>query len=217
MKLLMLGDSGVGKSCLVIRYVGEAKGKIQSMPTIGIDFKVKRILLAGRRLKLQVFDTAGQERYRTITASYYRGSNGILLVYDISARESFEAIQNWLRQIELHADANVAKVLVGNKSDLDSLREVTYSEGSDLAHDYGMKFFETSAQEDVRVDEAFETLAVEALQQRRASEHKESSVRQDSGRSQGPVPVHKASEPIHLAAAVESRQPGTQESERRCC
>ena len=155
-KVLMLGDSNVGKSCLVIKFVDERTGPIKSMPTIGIDFKIKRIMLG---VRLSIFDTAGQERYRTITASYYRGSQGIVLVYDITDRNSFESMRNWLEQIEQHADCHVMKVLVGNKCDLSSGRKVDTAEGEALANEFGMKFYETSAQTGVNVTDAFQGIA----------------------------------------------------------
>lgn len=159
MKVLMLGDSNVGKSCLVLKFVDERTGLIKSMPTIGIDFKIKRIMLGGRSVRLSIFDTAGQERYRTITSSYYRGSQGIILVYDITERNSFESLRNWLEQIEQHADTSVMKVLLANKSDLTSSRQVDTSEGEVLAKEFNMKYFETSAQSGQNVIEAFHGIA----------------------------------------------------------
>jgi len=161
LKLLMLGDSGVGKSCLVLRFANENKSKIESLPTIGIDFKIKRVTIGDKRLKLQIWDTAGQERYRTITTSYYRGSQGILLVYDITDKNSFSSIRNWVSQIKQHADANVVKILIGNKSDMQISRQVSYAEGEELAREFNMKFFETSAQQDVNVELAFMTIATD--------------------------------------------------------
>jgi len=160
----MLGDSGVGKSCLVLRFANENKSKIESLPTIGIDFKIKRVTIGDKRLKLQIWDTAGQERYRTITTSYYRGSQGILLVYDITDKNSFSSIRNWLSQIKQHADANVVKILIGNKSDMQISRQVSYAEGEELAREFNMKFFETSAQQDVNVELAFMTIATDVYE-----------------------------------------------------
>jgi len=164
LKLLMLGDSGVGKSCLVLRFANENKSKIESLPTIGIDFKIKRVTIGDKRLKLQIWDTAGQERYRTITTSYYRGSQGILLVYDITDKNSFSSIRNWVSQIKQHADANVVKILIGNKSDMQISRQVSYAEGEELAREFNMKFFETSAQQDVNVELAFMTIATDVYE-----------------------------------------------------
>jgi Ras-related protein Rab-8A len=111
-------------------------------------------------VKLQIWDTAGQERFRTITTSYFRGAQGILLVYDVQDRGSFENISNWVGQIEQHADINVTKVLIGNKCDADPSKiQVTEAEGQALADQYGIKFFLTSAKNNIRVTEAFEAVA----------------------------------------------------------
>ena len=115
-KLLMIGDSGVGKTCLLLRYANDSFSPT-FITTIGIDFKIKTVPIDNHVVKLQIWDTAGQERFRTITTSYFRGAQGILLVYDVTDRGSFENISNWVGQIEQHADINVTKVLVGNKCD----------------------------------------------------------------------------------------------------
>mmetsp|Transcript_1640 Transcript_1640/g.2274 ORF Transcript_1640/g.2274 Transcript_1640/m.2274 type:complete len:153 (+) Transcript_1640:140-598(+) len=112
----------------------------------------------GKRIKLLIWDTAGQERFRTITTSYFRGAQGILLVYDVTNRKSFDAIRNWIAQIEVHSDVNVFKVLIGNKCDYEDKRVVSLSEGELLAKEYGIKFFETSAKQNLNVDAAFTTI-----------------------------------------------------------
>lgn len=162
LKLLTIGDSGVGKTWLLLRWSG-ASGKLSryssSMPTIGIDFKMKTVVLNGKRVKVQIWDTAGQERFRTITTSYYRHCQGILLVYDITDGSSFASIRSWLSQIKQHADSNVNKLLVGNKADLEDQRVVTHAEGAKLAEQCGIPFIETSAVSGLNVDEAFTTLS----------------------------------------------------------
>ncbi|KAJ1416552.1 small GTPase superfamily, partial [Ochromonadaceae sp. CCMP2298] len=120
-KLLMIGDSGVGKTCLLLRYANDSFSPT-FITTIGIDFKIKNIQLDGKRIKLQIWDTAGQERFRTITTSYFRGAQGILLVYDVTDRNSFISIRNWVAQIQMHADVNVNKILIGNKCDVQDQR-----------------------------------------------------------------------------------------------
>ncbi|PKA51925.1 Ras-related protein RABE1c [Apostasia shenzhenica] len=142
-KLLLIGDSGVGKSCLLLRF-SDGSFTTSFITTIGIDFKIRTIELDGKRIKLQIWDTAGQERFRTITTAYYRGAMGILLVYDVTDESSFNNIRNWIRNIEQHASDNVNKILVGNKADMDeSKRAVPTSKGQALADEYGIKFFET--------------------------------------------------------------------------
>ncbi|MED6220296.1 Ras- protein RABE1d, variant 2 [Stylosanthes scabra] len=135
-KLLLIGDSGVGKSCLLLRFTDDTF-TTSFITTIGIDFKIRTVELDGKRIKLQIWDTAGQERFRTITSAYYRGAMGILLVYDVTDESSFENIRNWIRNIEEHASDNVNRILVGNKADMDeSKRVVPTSRGQALANEY---------------------------------------------------------------------------------
>lgn len=159
LKLLLIGDSGVGKSCILLRYSDDSfTGSY--ITTIGIDFKIKQIKVNDSKVKLQIWDTAGQERFRTITTAYYRGAMGILLVYDVTDEASFGAVENWMRQIEANANKDVIRVLIGNKSDCDDRdRKVTTAEGEAMAAKYGIKFFETSAKMNVNVDESFSTIA----------------------------------------------------------
>ncbi|CAM8961786.1 unnamed protein product [Rhodiola kirilowii] len=158
-KLLLIGDSGVGKSCLLLRFSDDSF-TTSFITTIGIDFKIRTVELDGKRIKLQIWDTAGQERFRTITTAYYRGAMGILLVYDVTDESSFNNIKNWIRNIEQHASDNVNKVLVGNKADMDeSKRAVPTAKGQALADEYGIKFFETSAKTNLNVEQVFFSIA----------------------------------------------------------
>lgn len=158
-KLLLIGDSGVGKSCLLLRF-SDGSFTTSFITTIGIDFKIRTIELDGKRIKLQIWDTAGQERFRTITTAYYRGAMGILLVYDVTDESSFNNIRNWIRNIEQHASDNVNKILVGNKADMDeSKRAVPTAKGQALADEYGIKFFETSAKTNLNVENVFFSIA----------------------------------------------------------
>ncbi len=162
LKLIIVGDSGVGKSCLLSRFVDNVF--IQSyISTIGIDFKIKTILLDGKKVKLQIWDTAGQERFRTITTAYYRSASGILLVYDVTDRESFDNVSRWIRNISELSGAPV--VLVGNKSDLYMSRKVSNKEGLQRALEYDVPFLETSVKDNHNVQECFETLARKSIQQ----------------------------------------------------
>lgn len=129
------------------------------LPPSGIDFKIRTIELDGKRIKLQIWDTAGQERFRTITTAYYRGAMGIMLVYDITNEKSFDNIRNWIRNIEEHASADVEKMILGNKCDVNDKRQVSKERGEKLALDYGIKFMETSAKANINVENAFFTLA----------------------------------------------------------
>ncbi|XP_027173797.1 ras-related protein RABE1a-like [Coffea eugenioides] len=158
-KLLLIGDSGVGKSCILLRFC-EDSFTTSFITTIGIDLKIRTIELDGKRIKLQIWDTAGQERFRTITTAYYRGAMGILLVYDVTDESSFNNIRNWIRNIEQHASDSVNTILVGNKADMDeSKRAVPTSRGQALANEYGVKFFETSAKTNHNVNEVFFSIA----------------------------------------------------------
>ncbi|KAL3666837.1 Ras-related protein RABE1e [Phytophthora oleae] len=170
-KLLLIGDSGVGKSCVLLRYSDDSF-TTSFITTIGIDFKVKTIDVDGKRIKLQIWDTAGQERFRTITTAYYRGAMGILLVYDVTDDHSFQNIRNWMTQIRQNASSNVNKILIGNKCDVDpSERAVTTKQGQDLADEFGIKFFETSAKSNQNIDEAFRSIAVDIQKRLAESEH----------------------------------------------
>jgi len=157
-KLLLIGDSGVGKSCLLLRFSDDSFTP-SFITTIGIDFKIRTIELEGKRIKLQIWDTAGQERFRTITTAYYRGAMGILLVYDVTDDKSFANIRNWIRNIEQHATESVNKMLIGNKCDMVEKKVVDSARGKALADEYGIKFLETSAKNSINVEEAFITLA----------------------------------------------------------
>ncbi|CAF1156076.1 unnamed protein product [Rotaria magnacalcarata] len=157
-KLLLIGDSGVGKTCVLLRFCDSAFSTT-FISTIGIDFKIRTIELDGRKIKLQIWDTAGQERFKTITTAYYRGAMGIMLVYDITSEKSFDNIKNWIRNIEEHASAEVERMLIGNKCDMHDKRQVSREKGENLANDYGIKFMETSAKGNLNVDEAFFAIA----------------------------------------------------------
>jgi len=157
-KLLLIGDSGVGKTCVLFRFSEDAFNST-FISTIGIDFKIRTIELDGKKIKLQIWDTAGQERFRTITTAYYRGAMGIMLVYDITNEKSFDNIKNWIRNIEEHASADVEKMILGNKCDMNDKRQVSKDRGEQLAIEYGIKFMETSAKASINVEEAFFTLA----------------------------------------------------------
>ena len=160
-KLLLIGDSGVGKSCLLLRFADDTYTE-SYISTIGVDFKIRTIELDGKTIKLQIWDTAGQERFRTITSSYYRGAHGIIVVYDVTDNESFNNVKQWLHEIDRYACENVNKLLVGNKIDLvtpNKKRVVTTEQGKEFADSLGIEFLETSAKTRVNVEQAFMTMA----------------------------------------------------------
>mmetsp|Transcript_65867 Transcript_65867/g.183526 ORF Transcript_65867/g.183526 Transcript_65867/m.183526 type:complete len:233 (-) Transcript_65867:118-816(-) len=158
-KLLLIGDSGVGKSSLLCKFA-DGKFSTHITQTVGMDFKVKMLDLGGRRVKLQVWDTAGQERFHTITQQYYRNAMGIILVYDATNEESFANIRRWSAQIAAHGAEDTNRLLVGNKADYQpSQLVVETSRGQALADEYGIPFFETSAKSGLNVEEAFIAIA----------------------------------------------------------
>jgi len=160
LKVLVIGDTGVGKSCLLLRFADDAFTP-SFMPTIGIDFRIKEMELEGQTVKLQVWDTAGQDRFRSITNAYYRGAHGVMLVYDVTDSKSFHNVKNWMHNLDEHASGAVNRILVANKSDMVDKRVIEPDRGRALAEQYGVKFFETSAKTGTEVDSAFEGLALE--------------------------------------------------------
>ncbi|XP_033928005.1 LOW QUALITY PROTEIN: ras-related protein Rab-4B [Melopsittacus undulatus] len=161
-KFLVIGSAGTGKSCLLHQFI-ENKFKQDSNHTIGVEFGSKVVNVGGKTVKLQIWDTAGQERFRSVTRSYYRGAAGALLVYDITSRETYNALTNWLTDARTLASPNIVIILCGNKKDLDAEREVTFLEASRFAQENELMFLETSALTGENVEEAFLKCAREIL------------------------------------------------------
>ena len=159
-KLLLIGDSGVGKSCLLLRFADDMYTE-NYVSTIGVDFKIRTIELDGKTIKLQIWDTAGQERFRTITSSYYRGADGIIVVYDVTDQESFNNVNQWLHEIDRYSSDNVNKMLVGNKCDLSTKRALEYLKAKEFADKLGIPFVETSTKQGTNVEQALMTMAAE--------------------------------------------------------
>jgi Ras-related protein Rab-1A len=157
-KILIIGDSGVGKTGLLLRFTDDTFTE-SYISTIGVDFKIKTIEMDGKYIKMQIWDTAGQERFRTITSSYYRGAHGIILVYDVTDSESFNNIQQWLYEINRYSNKDVCKLLVGNKTDKEDKRVITTFSGEEYAQHLGIDFIETSAKNSDNVDNAFLNLS----------------------------------------------------------
>lgn len=153
-KILIIGNSSVGKTSFLFRYADNSFTSA-FVSTVGIDFKVKTVAQRDKKIKLQIWDTAGQERYRTITTAYYRGAIGFILMYDITNEESFNSVQDWVTQIKTHSWDNAQVILVGNKSDMEAERVVTYQRGKQLADQLGLEFFETSALANINVEDVF--------------------------------------------------------------
>ena len=131
------------------------------MPTIGVDFKIRTIESDDKVCKLQIWDTAGQERFKTITSSYYKGAHGIIVTYAINDKASFQAVHNWMAEVEKNTPDNITRILVGNKTDMESEREVSFDEGQELANHYRVKYLETTAKMGQNVEEAFQLMTRE--------------------------------------------------------
>ncbi|EOA27875.1 hypothetical protein CARUB_v10024045mg [Capsella rubella] len=154
-KIVIIGDSAVGKSNLLTRYARNEFNP-NSKATIGVEFQTQSMLIDGKEVKAQIWDTAGQERFRAVTSAYYRGAVGALVVYDITRSSTFENVGRWLDELNTHSDTTVAKMLIGNKCDLESIRAVSVEEGKSLAESEGLFFMETSALDSTNVKTAFE-------------------------------------------------------------
>ncbi|XP_047330860.1 ras-related protein RABC2a-like [Impatiens glandulifera] len=163
-KILLIGDSAVGKSSLLVSFVSSSIENLA--PTIGVDFKIKHLNVGGKKLKLTIWDTAGQERFRTLTSSYYRGAHGIIMVYDVTRRETFTNLSDiWAKEVDLYSNNhNTIKMLVGNKVDRESERAVSKEEGMALANEHGCLFLECSAKTRENVEEVFEKLALKIME-----------------------------------------------------
>jgi len=159
-KVVLIGDSGVGKSNLLSRFTRN-EFNLDSKSTIGVEFATRSIQVDSKTIKAQIWDTAGQERYRAITSAYYRGAVGALLVYDISKHSTYENVTRWLKELRDHADANIVIMLVGNKSDLRLLRAVPTEEAKQFASENNLSFIETSALDASNVELAFQNILTE--------------------------------------------------------
>ena len=156
-KILIIGDSGVGKTALLLRYT-EGVFNPEFHSTIGVDFKINTVDIDGKLVKMQLWDTAGQDRFRNIVASYYRGAHGVILVYDVTNEDSFSNVRSWVNETKTHLQDHVPKLLVGNKVDEPS-RVISPENGQSLASQLGMEWIETSAKSEFHVKEAFENMA----------------------------------------------------------
>ena len=161
-KILLVGNSSVGKSSLFLRFVDDIWNET-FVPTIGVDFKIKTIEVKKKNVKLQIWDTAGEERFRTIISSYYKGAHGILLMFDVTDYDSFESLENWLIEIEKNANKNVIKLLIGNKIDLEENRKVSYNQAKDFADSNGIQYIETSVKLNTNVNQAFWEIGKELM------------------------------------------------------
>ncbi|XP_055829084.1 ras-related protein Rab11D-like [Solanum dulcamara] len=159
-KVVLIGDSAVGKSQILARFARN-EFSLDSKATIGVEFQTRTLVIQHKSVKAQIWDTAGQERYRAVTSAYYRGAVGALLVYDITKRQTFDHIPRWLEELRAHADKNIVIMLIGNKTDLEDQRAVPTEDAKEFSQKEGLFFLETSALEATNVEDAFLTVLTE--------------------------------------------------------
>jgi len=188
-KLLIIGDSGVGKSSLLVRFAdNHFSGNY--ITTIGVDFKIRTIEINGERVKLQIWDTAGQERFRTITSTYYRGTHGVIVVYDVTSGESFANVKRWLHEIDQNCDV-VNRILVGNKNDDPERKVVVTEDARRFADQMGIQLFETSAKDNINVEEMFRAVTKLVLKSK-----KDQKERLDDSKEQGRLKLDGRGRPM---------------------
>ena len=162
-KVVIVGDSGVGKSNILLRFT-ENNFSFSFHPTIGVDFKIKTFKHENFTIKLQLWDTAGQERFKNVANTYYKGAHAVLLVYDITNPVTFKNLETWINEVEKYADCLLERLLIGNKCDLDDQRKVSQSEAKEFAKKIGVNFLETSAKDTINIEEAFQCLVRESIE-----------------------------------------------------
>ncbi|XP_012990986.2 ras-related protein Rab-25 isoform X2 [Esox lucius] len=190
-KVVLIGESGVGKSNLLSRYT-KNEFTHDSRTTIGVEFSTRTVQLDAITIKAQIWDTAGLERYRAITSAYYRGAVGALLVYDITKHLTYESVERWLKELYDHADPHIVVMLVGNKGDLGSVRTVPTEEAKDFAEKKGLLFIETSALDSTNVEDAFQEVLT-------------------GGQSRGHPWVHQCCDPAQYHRTGQRSAEGTQD------
>ncbi|XP_014204437.1 ras-related protein Rab-35 [Copidosoma floridanum] len=194
-KLLIIGDSGVGKSSLLLRFADNTFNG-NYITTIGVDFKIRTVDVDGEKVKLQIWDTAGQERFRTITSTYYRGTHGVIVVYDVTSGDSFANVKRWLHEIEHNCDVVVNRILVGNKNDAPNQKVVLTEDAQRFANQMGIKLFETSAKDNTNVEEMFMAITREVLRTKKESKERQA---------------------IKTGETVNLRKSTKQHKHKRCC
>ncbi|KAJ8899226.1 hypothetical protein K2173_012402 [Erythroxylum novogranatense] len=204
-KIVLVGDSAVGKSQLLARFARN-EFNIDSKATIGVEFQTKTLIVDHKIVKAQIWDTAGQERYRAVTSAYYRGAVGAMLVYDLSKRQSFDHVAKWLEELREHADNNIVIMLIGNKSDLGSLRAVPVEDAKEFAQKENLFFMETSALDATNVESAFLSILTEIYR----IVGKKSLVANDENEYEGNSSLLRGT-----AILVPTQEPGS--GRRTCC
>ena len=171
LKLMVIGETRVGKTSLIKKYTRDVFGGTY-LTTVGIDFQEKIVKIEGKSIKLQIWDTAGEERFRNIAKNYFNTSDGFLLVYDITSKETLEKLDYWYEQIKENAPEHTKCIVAGNKSDLEKKREVNTKDGENFAQKYNINFFETSAKDGTNINKVFELLSCEILKDTNRKGHR---------------------------------------------
>jgi Ras-related protein Rab-1A len=165
-KIVMIGDSGVGKSCILLRFADD-KFNENFYATIGVDFRFKNVMVDDKSVKLQIWDTAGQERFKTITSAYYRGADGIIIVYDITDRNSFAHIKDWLDDVNKYTDDNPLKIIVGNKIDLIKDKQINNNDMKTMTAQTGIEIIECSAKDSIKINELMEIMTKKLIEKKK--------------------------------------------------
>uniref|UniRef100_A0A914CRE4 Ras-related protein Rab-25 n=1 Tax=Acrobeloides nanus TaxID=290746 RepID=A0A914CRE4_9BILA len=203
-KIILVGDMGVGKSNLLLRYTRDSFS-LNKESTIGVEFDIKKIQVDDKTIKIQLWDTAGSERYKAIVPTYYRRALGALIIYDITRYDSFKNVSRWLAELKDHSSPNIVITLIGNKFDLESVRRVPVEEGARFAKENGLMFLETSALDSTNVELAFEKLVKEIYKKTR--EWREGD------------PIQNGFNTVHMNHVVSSKtsQKSPKEDKNSCC
>lgn len=158
LKIIILGSSDVGKTCIFNRYFNN-EFKENLLSTIGIDFQTKFFKFDEQKVKCNFTDTAGQEKFKAVSVNYLKGTDGVILVFDITNKVSYDQVHMWIEEIKNNVKVNIGKILIGNKSDLENEREVSIEEGKSLAMEIGCKYYEASAKTGENINEALDEIA----------------------------------------------------------
>eukprot|EP01128_Nolandella_sp_AFSM9_P001382 TRINITY_DN11517_c0_g1_i1.p1 TRINITY_DN11517_c0_g1~~TRINITY_DN11517_c0_g1_i1.p1 ORF type:complete len:217 (-),score=47.56 TRINITY_DN11517_c0_g1_i1:106-732(-) len=183
-KYIIIGPTSVGKSCILLQFT-EGYFHTDHEMTIGVEFGTHITTIENQPIKLQIWDTCGQESFRSITRSYYRGAAGVLLVYDVTRRNSFQYLNSWVEEATQNGDTNLTMLLVGNKCDLEEEREVSYAEGKAFADEQGIEFIEVSAKSGTNIEAAFERTTLEIFNKYKSGSIK--SMAEQKSISAGPL------------------------------
>jgi Ras-related protein Rab-1A len=170
-KIVMIGDSGVGKSCILLRFADD-KFNENFYATIGVDFRFKNVMVDDKSVKLQIWDTAGQERFKTITSAYYRGADGIIIVYDITDRNSFAHIKDWLDDVNKYTDDNPLKIIVGNKIDLIKDKQINNNDMKTMTAQTGIEIIECSAKDSIKINDLMEIMTKKLIEKKKKEGNK---------------------------------------------